>query len=248
MAYNERGHAGDLDDRSGAESAAAHELAHEADTRAGEGGGQAGERDDRSSGGGDAGPGWRDSETDRSIFDRGDEEPRTGRRRSLFGRLAEALGSLFGTSSSDAWHDTAPGRGRSAAELARVAREAFGLHPDYGNQSTAHVAAHYGQDELTGKSANEQVEHMRERWREVSARAAQDLANRGELAVAGLERPGGTGHTAVVTPGEGATHDGDFYPHVTCGGPRAARSDGTKTAADVWPARHRQQVRYYTPR
>jgi hypothetical protein len=249
MAYNDRGHAGDLDDNTAQESAKAAPDADAAGTPiAARDPGDANRDRERSadSGSGGAEPGvasrssragpFPDTQSDTDWL-YWDDRYRRRRRFSLLARVWSWFGG--GTSES---------RGRTAAELREIAREAYTLHREFAHQSTAHVAAHCGYAELSGLSANEQVAFMKEHWREAGAREAQDLANGGELAIAGLERSGGTGHTAVVTPGEGATKpDGNFYPSVTGGGPASARSDGSKTAADVWPARDWRAVRYYTP-
>lgn len=143
--------------------------------------------------------------------------------------------------------DAHPG-GLSAGQLARLAREGHDLHPHYCNQSVAHVTERLGIDGLDGKQAGEQVAYMRLNWGTVGARAAQDRANAGALVVAGLDGPGQV-HTAIVTPGPGTTTpDGEFYPNVTCGGPLNARSDGSRTAADVWPPSDRGRVQYFVPR
>lgn len=240
MGYNERGFAGDLDDNRAQESAKA---ASETDAPAG--GSEGPPSAERGPSDANRDREWGTEDRSRPIFsdntwdssDWWDERDRRRRRLSLFARIW----SWFG------------GRPRSeadaAAQLAEIAREAYELHTAYANQSTAHVASRLGYPELGGKSANDQLAYMRENWSEVSAQQAQSRANLGELAIAALERPGGTGHTAVVTPGRGATKpDGTFYPNVTGGGPASSRSDGTKTAADVWPMRDWRNVRYYEPR
>jgi hypothetical protein len=107
------------------------------------------------------------------------------------------------------------------------------------------VAAAYGHSELSNLDANHQVDHMQSHWLEISALHAQGVANGGGLAIAGCANPAGHGHTAVVTPGQGAYHGGNFTPNVTGGGTMAGRSDGTRTAGDVWRAN--ADVHYYTP-
>ena len=144
--------------------------------------------------------------------------------------------------------DDAPAGGAEATQLVALAREGYDLHPHYGNQSVAHVAERMGFIDLGGKMAYEQLAYMRENWSTLDARAAQARANAGGLVVAGS---GGTAQaqTAVVTPGPGATGpDGGFYPNVTCGGLGNARSDGSRTVADVWPVNERAAVEYFAPR
>jgi len=154
--------------------------------------------------------------------------------RRLFGQPEEAL----------------PGNADAAAgHLAALARESLGLHPHYGNQSVAHVAERMGFAELGGNMAYEQVDHMLRNWSTLAnARTAQDRANAGGLVVAGSA--GATqAHTAIVTPGPGATTpDGAFYPNVACGGLGGRRSDGSRTVADVWPPSERGSVQYFVPR
>lgn len=246
MAYNERGHAGDLDSNRAAPGAGAPGGGSEGQPVAGRDPSSADHDQtptESASGGGlsdENRSGRARSASSDSTWDSSDwwDDPYRRRRRlSLFARIRSWFGGRRGSEA------------RPAAQLAEIAREAYELHTGYANQATAHVAARLGYPELGGKSANEQVAYMREKWSEVDARAAQDLANLGELVVAGRERPGGTGHTGVVTPGQGAAQpDGTFYPNVTAGGPASSRSDGTKTAADVWPARDWRNVRYYKPR
>ena len=134
-------------------------------------------------------------------------------------------------------------------ELISIAQEAYSLHPEYCNLSTEHVANAYENHDLDNKNANQQIVQMQIGWEEIDAKTAQIRANNGELVVAGLAEPGGHGHTAVVTPGNGHTaSDGGFYPNVTCGGPPEQRSDGSRTVADVWSRSDPKNVRYYTPR
>jgi len=139
-----------------------------------------------------------------------------------------------------------PGQGRLTSEqLARLAREGHDLHPSYCHQSVAHVTDRLGIAGLGGKPADQQVAYMRQNWTTVDARAAQDQANQGFVVVAGLA-DAGMAHTAIVTPGAGSTKlDGAFYPNVTCGGPANARSDGSRTAGDVWSPLSRDNVEYF---
>jgi hypothetical protein len=141
------------------------------------------------------------------------------------------------------------GAGNPAAiHLATLAREGHDLHPSYGNQSVAHVAEGLGVTALSGKMAYEQVAHMRENWATLDARSAQDRANAGGLVVAGSNGPV-QAQTAIVVPGAGATApNGAFFPNVMCGGLGNARSDGSRTVADVWPSSTRDSVAYFVPR
>jgi hypothetical protein len=131
--------------------------------------------------------------------------------------------------------------------LVAAARRARDLHPEVGHQCTAEVATAFGRHDLDGRSANEQVAICAAQWREVDARRAAALAGDGRLVVAGLAGEGGSGHTAVVLPGPGATHGGRFYPSVSGGGLPFRRSDGRRSAGEVWTAEERERVRYFTP-
>jgi hypothetical protein len=112
----------------------------------------------------------------------------------------------------------------------------------------SHVAERFGITELSGIPANDQVAYMQQNWSKVDARTAQALANNGSLAIAGLATPD-QGHTAIATPGAGAIKpDGRFYPNVTCGGPADRRSDGSRTAGDVWAPSDRGNVEYFVPK
>ena len=193
---------------------------------------------------GDAGPGANAFVPTRPAFDHDDDDGdwngdggrRAARRR---GGLFGAIRRFFGMTSADE---------ERVAELRAAVRRARQLHPDVGHQCTAEVAAQFGRAELEGAGANAQVATMRARWRTVDAEAAADLAERGRLVVAGLEGEGNGGHTAVVVPGPGATHDGRFYPNVAGGGLPFRRSDGSRSAAEVWTSAERARVRYFTPR
>lgn len=133
--------------------------------------------------------------------------------------------------------------------LSARAQEAYAIHRSFCDQSTAYVADAFGYGELSDKSANEQVAYLESRWTRLDGEAAQELANRGGLVIAGLAQASGIGHTAVVTPGAGwRDADGMFYPNVTNGGSPAVQSDGSRTASDIWSPRDRTKVRYYTPR
>lgn len=133
--------------------------------------------------------------------------------------------------------------GMSASDLTAAAQRAYELHPDYCNFSVAAVANAYGNHDLDGKRASEQLAKMDSDWREVSGSEAQRLANQGTFVVAGYP-----GHTAVVTPGSMKTHGGESYPMVTGGGSDRGRSDGTRSVGDVWRPDVRDDVRYFTPR
>lgn len=151
---------------------------------------------------------------------------------------------LFGW---DSGAPVAPGQ-LTGADLARLAREAHDLHAGYCHQCVAHVADRLGIAGLGGKPADQQVAYMRQNWSTIDARDAQDRANQGGLVIAGLA-DAGMAHTAIVTPGAGTTKmDGAFYPHVTCGGPPNARSDGSRTVGDVWSPLSRDNVQYFVPR
>ena len=155
------------------------------------------------------------------------------------GGLVGAIRRFFGMTGADE---------ERVADLRAAVRRARQLHPDVGHQCTAEVAAQLGRAELDGLSANQQVATMRARWREVGAQAAADLAERGRLVVAGLDGAGGSGHTAIVVPGPGTTQGGRFFPNVAGGGLPLRRSDGSRSAGEVWTAAERGRVRYFTPR
>lgn len=141
----------------------------------------------------------------------------------------------------------APGQ-LTGADLARLAREGHDLHAGYCHQSVAHVTDRLGIAGLGGKSADQQVAFMRQNWSTIDAREAQNRANQGGLVIAGLA-DAGMAHTAIVTPGAGSTTmEGSFYPNVTCGGAGNARSDGSRTAGDVWSPLSRDNVQYFVPR
>lgn len=164
-----------------------------------------------------------------------------------FGAVSRFFRRLFGLAD-----EPRPGgtgiNNAAAARLAALARESYDLHPYYGNQSVAHVAERLGAAELSGKLPYEQVAFMEQNWGTIDARGAQDRANAGALVVAGQGGPA-QAQTAIVTPGGGATaQNGAFYPNVTCGGLGNARSDGSKTVADVWPSSTRDGVVYFVPR
>lgn len=160
--------------------------------------------------------------------------------RSLWGFIRRLFGMDDGV---------AVGQGRlTADQLARLAREGHDLHPSYCHQSVAHVTDRLGIAGLGGKPADQQVAYMRQNWTTIDSRAAQERANQGGLVVAGLA-DAGMAHTAVVTPGFGSTTmEGSFYPNVTCGGPPNARSDGSRTAGDVWSPLSRDNVEYFVAR
>lgn len=185
---------------------------------------------------------WRDDSSSgyTSYNDWDDRNRRSYSSWSLWG----AIRRLFGMDSGEA-----PGPGTlTADQLARLAREGHDLHPSYCHQSVAHVTDRLGIAGLGGKPADQQVAYMLQNWSTIDARAAQDQANQGFVVVAGLA-DAGMAHTAIVTPGAGSTKlDGAFYPHVTCGGPGNARSDGSRTAGDVWSPLSRDNVQYFVAR
>ncbi|MBP7805064.1 MAG: hypothetical protein KA052_02465 [Candidatus Pacebacteria bacterium] len=105
----------------------------------------------------------------------------------------------------------------------------------------------FGHPELKGMLANEQVAYMKGHWHVVDAQTAKKMAEAGHLVIAGLKEKG-HGHTIAVVGGSGETKDGIFYPNVEGGGmSRGGRSDGSKTAGDVFKAKNRAQVQYFTP-
>ena len=153
----------------------------------------------------------------------------------------------------DAWRNGGNARRADPAPtgkalvLQQVALRAYTLHPDYGHQSTAEVADHYGHRELDGRPANAQVATLQATWRPVDGAQAAALAARGVLVIAGLAGPGNAGHTAIVVPGTPATVGRRTFPRVCGGGLPMRRSDGSKTAADTWTQGEWEKVRYFTP-
>ena len=143
-----------------------------------------------------------------------------------------------------------------AKNLKDAADSAYNGFEDNCSGSVADVASRLGYDELNDKNAKEQVSYMKDNWEPVDAKQAQDLANKVELVVAGLINPDGDSHVATVVPGDGkVAPDGNFYPLVQGGGSQKGRSDGTRTAGEVWPADpkkypeyNRTLVKYYTPK
>lgn len=133
--------------------------------------------------------------------------------------------------------------GMSAAELTEAAQAGFALHPKFCNQSVIFVANAFGNNDLDGQLATEQISTMSSLWNEVDAITAQSLANQGRLVVAGYP-----GHTTVVTPGALDVRGSESYPMVTGGGGAKGRSNGTKSVADVWRKEFWNEVRYFTPR
>lgn len=155
---------------------------------------------------------------------------------SLGRALVSAVRNLFQAERS-------PAVGMSASALIEVAQRAYELHPDFCNYSVIHAANAYGIHDLDGQRATQQIETMDANWKEVSASAAQSLANQGVFVVAGYR-----GHVAIVTPGEMRQHGGELYPMVTGGGSAAGRSNGTRSVGDVWRRDVRDEVRYFTPK
>jgi len=155
-----------------------------------------------------------------------------------------------GEYSPDPDPDPDPDPAAAADALGNLANQALANNPDNCSGSVAEVASGMGNQELSGLDANGQVSYMEQNWTQVSAEDAQKMANKGELVVAGLAVPGEHGHTAVVVPGSGATKpDGKFYPNVEGGASNpAGKSDGTKTAGDVWNTKVRGNVGYYAPK
>jgi hypothetical protein len=172
-----------------------------------------------------------------------------GRMRSPGGGLIGLLARLWSSIRAIGAAEDDSESGRTPAEVLHTrALEAYAVHKLFCDQSTAYIADALGYAQLNDKSANQQVAYIEHQWTRVDGGTAQDLANRGALVVVGLAHSNGNGHTAVVTPGEGRRDpDGTFYPNVTNGGSPAVQSDGSRTVADVWSARDRLNVRYYTP-
>jgi hypothetical protein len=148
------------------------------------------------------------------------------------------------------------GGGGPARKLKNAADTAYYNPANKGNcnMATAQAAALMGNHELEGKCANKQVQHMRERWKEVSAAKAQELANQGKLVVAGREETKKDakgnplhGHTMVVVPGELQISGRDKMAYPMVEGLGTGSSDGSKSANFCWDATEITQVHYYTP-
>jgi len=163
----------------------------------------------------------------------------------------------------------------AASDLALVARRAAVENPTSAEDSVAQVARAYEIDSLDGLDANEQVDLLSREWRKISPKMAQQLANRGQLVVAG-KRGGflkrgedlardedgkpvrGLGHVAVIVPGALAD---DEFP-VAAGGSRkvvkdedgsvtiergpAFRAEGRRVDR-IWTTTQLPLVSYYTP-
>ena len=172
-----------------------------------------------------------------------------GQPQSFRQTLLSFIGWIFGRdATTDEERDDGYRETSASDRLRYLAKEGYDLHQPYCNQSVSHVTEGFGITELTGMPANEQVAYMQQNWSKVDGRTAQALANNGSLAIAGLAAPD-QGHTAIATPGAGAIKpDGNFYPNVTCGGPPDGRSDGSRTAGDVWTPSDRGKVEYFVPR
>ncbi|MGE0425719.1 MAG: hypothetical protein AB7O88_25895 [Reyranellaceae bacterium] len=251
MAYSEAGYESDFSSAestsaTGSETSGSPDTSDSGPERVAESAAPSGQADD--------GPRtgiWHDDSSSRTLYtsdsDIADpyERNRPTAHQGPFWALRRFFRRLFGQ--PDDAPDDAPAGGAEAAQLVALAREGFDLHPHYGNQSVAHVAERMGFTDLGGKMAYEQLAYMRENWGTIDAREAQARANAGGLVVAGSGGPA-QAQTAVVTPGPGVTGpDGGFYPNVTCGGLGNARSDGSRTVADVWPVNERAAVEYFEP-
>jgi hypothetical protein len=142
----------------------------------------------------------------------------------------------------------------AVTKLTDAADTAFANNPDNCSGSVAEVASTaFNITDLNGKQANDQVTFMDANWDTVDAATAQQLANKGQLVIAGQKAATGAGHVAVVVSGDGKTIAGNFYPNVEGGGGPHGQSDGTLTAGDVWPSKptnpeYRGNVKYYVPK
>ena len=106
--------------------------------------------------------------------------------------------------------------------------------------------------------ANDLIEWMEENWEPVDgAEEAQRQADNGELVVAGLAVPDGTGHVAVVVAGPGEECDGKTWPNVAGGAAGTEQavevsgrpySEGGNSMCDAWRESQRAQVKFYKPR
>ncbi|AKT38166.1 type VI secretion system Vgr family protein [Chondromyces crocatus] len=100
-----------------------------------------------------------------------------------------------------------------------------------------------------GQADGAQAQALREQgmaWEAVTREEATTYANQGDLVVAGLRNPTGSGHVAVVVPGDGRrAGDGETYPFVSGGGSRYGASDGSRTSGEVWNRTDRSNVEYY---
>jgi hypothetical protein len=135
-----------------------------------------------------------------------------------------------------------------AQQLVSATQAAYSNHQSNCSGSVAEAALHaFGITQLD-MVANQQYAFLSQNWRSITAVEAQAMANGGHFCVAAWRSPDPQkepGHTAVVTPGTVTIHHGEYYPHVTGGGGAGGRSDGTKTADQVFGSRH---VEYFAPR
>jgi hypothetical protein len=119
--------------------------------------------------------------------------------------------------------------------------------------SVAAVAETLGITDLNGKRANEQIQHMEDNWKKVTPAEAQELANQGKLAVAGVKNDGGHGHVALAVPGsvdERFKHPklaGGSYNSSDPSKPGAAYSKDGQTVNYVWRKSKIKDIQYYTP-
>lgn len=146
------------------------------------------------------------------------------------------------------------------AKLQSAADEGYDSDPGncVGSVRTAAKAMGIGELERQG-NANNTISYVEKRWRgPLSAEEAQALANAGKFAVAAqASQPGQTsGHVMVVVPGElKKLSDGKKYPMVKGGGSEEGRSPAPiekggqlKSAGECWKRKHRDGIRYWTPR
>ena len=145
----------------------------------------------------------------------------------------------------------------SRAKLKASAKQAALANKANCSASTARVVHDFGLDDLDGKQANSQVDHMEAHWDKVSKVDAQRLANQGELVVAG-RKDSSHGHVAIVVPGEmvWSGKRKDHYPLVAGGAldsdhpgqPGNAYSAEGHGANFAWGGDKSDEVTYYRPK
>ena len=126
---------------------------------------------------------------------------------------------------------------QSADRLKKVALRAANEYPRDCAKSVRTAAEMYGIHDLPPKNANKQIEHVRQKWRKISADEAIQLANQGIFVVAGMtgkELKDTHGHLAVVAPGGGIKKGNYEYPALIGGAlnPKASSVTSTNNTPD----------------
>jgi hypothetical protein len=146
-----------------------------------------------------------------------------------------------------------------ADKIKRIAIQSAKNNRDNCSGSTAESVNNLGNSELNGKNAKKQLDHMEKYWREVAREEAKDLADRGNIVVAGRKEEGKPSHTTIVVTGPGKEDGGKVYPNIAGGAKDSAHpgaagyaySEGQKTVRDAWGNKQNRKydtVKYYTPK